>query len=214
MTHTLDGIDGIIRFETHPRPIVTPIVLDRIRSVYPHEQIYGEFCNVQGYVAAPPDDVYEWLSYTRSLEEWSYSLRDFSPTGEPGLWQGVDRLGGDTKCFVRTESNPQVRTVDYHCAWDQGDHLWMIYLMRVVDAQIVFDKPGSVVLWTNCKHPFYEANPFESTAPEDRPVWVGDFWDIFSAGHQLELDNLAAIAAARHAAGTSITPEWMRGDQR
>ena len=33
----------------------------------------------------------------------------------------------------------------------------MIYLMRIVDAQVVFDKPGSVVLWTNCHHPFYTA---------------------------------------------------------
>ena len=73
-------------------------------------------------------------------------------------------------------------TVDYHCAWDQGKHLWMIYLMRVVDAQVVFDKPGSVVLWTNCHHPFYDHNPYPETAPPQRPVWVGDFWDMFGAG--------------------------------
>ena len=36
----------------------------------------------------------------------------------------------------------------------------MIYLMRIVDAQVVFDKPGSVVLWTNCHHPFYDRNPY------------------------------------------------------
>ena len=35
----------------------------------------------------------------------------------------------------------------------------MIYLMRIVDAQLVFDKPGSVVLWTNCHHPFYDQQP-------------------------------------------------------
>ncbi len=49
-------------------------------------------------------------------------------------------------------------TVDYHCAWDQGKHLWMIYLMRFVDAETVLDKPGSVVLWTSCHHPFYDRN--------------------------------------------------------
>ena len=59
----------------------------------------------------------------------------------------------------------EARTVDYHCAWDQGKHLWMIYLMRVVDAQVVLDKPGSVVLWTNCRHPFYDDNPYPETAP-------------------------------------------------
>jgi len=58
----------------------------------------------------------------------------------------------------------------------------------------VLDKPGSVVLWTNCHHPFYDRNPYPHTAPEKRPVWVGDFWDMFGAGHLLELKNLKAIA--------------------
>lgn len=101
-------------------------------------------------------------------------------------------------------------TVDYHCAWDQGRHLWMIYLMRVVDAQVVFDKPGSVVLWVNCHHPFYDENPFPGTAPPERPVWVWDFWDTFAPGHQIELDNLTAIAEYRHRNGLPLTPEWMR----
>lgn len=101
-------------------------------------------------------------------------------------------------------------TVDYHCAWDQGEHLWMIYLMRVVDAQVVLNKPGSVVLWTNCRHPFYDANPYPDKAPAGRPVWVGDFWEMFSAGHRLELDNLKAIAEYRAAHGLPITPEWMK----
>ena len=43
----------------------------------------------------------------------------------------------------------------------------MIYLMRVVDAQMVLNKPGSVVLWTNCHHPFYDNNPYPEAAPPD-----------------------------------------------
>ena len=61
--------------------------------------------------------------------------------------------------------------------------------MRVVDAQVVLDKPGSVVLWTNCHHPFYDDNPYPETAPPERPVWVGDFWDMFGAGHLLETEE-------------------------
>ena len=52
-----------------------------------------------------------------------------------GISVGVDSLAADTKIFCRVEANAQARTVDYHCAWDQGKELWMIYLMRVVDAQ-------------------------------------------------------------------------------
>ena len=203
-------LDGLTRVETHPRQTATPVILDMLRSVYPHDTIYGNFCTVQGYVNAPARELYDWLADTRSLEEWTYSLRGFSTTDEPGLWVAQDRLGEATEIYTRTVTNPDAMTVDYHCAWDQGKHLWMVYLMRVVDAQIVLDTPGSVVLWTNCRHPFYEKNPFPDTAPADRPVWVGDFWDMFSAGHQLELNNLKAIAEYRHANDLPLTPDWMR----
>ncbi|MGV9860641.1 SRPBCC family protein [Gordonia sp. NPDC003425] len=204
------GIDGLMRIETHPRSVATPVIVDMLRSVYPHDRIYGDFCPVQGYVDAPPAELFEWLSDTRSLEEWTYSLRGFAETEEPGLWVAKDMLGDDTDIYTRTIAHPESMTVDYHCAWDQGAHLWMIYLMRVVDAQIVLDKPGSVVLWTNCRHPFYDRNPYPETAPAGRPVWVGDFWDMFSAGHQLELNNLTAIAEFRHAHGLPLTPDWMK----
>lgn len=204
-----EDVEGTIRIETHPRPVAQPILMDRLRSVYPHDQMFGEFCTVHSYVNAPPDELYGWLSDTRSLEEWTYSLRGFRETDEPGLWVARDMLGADTEIYTRTVADPNARTVDYHCAWDQGKHLWMIYLMRIVDAQTVFDKPGSVVLWTNCHHPFYDENPYPETAPPHRPVWVGDLWDTFSAGHQMELENLKAIAEFRHAAGRPIRPEWM-----
>ena len=146
--------------------------MERMRSVYPHDQVFGEYCTVNDYIDCPPDELFDYLADTRSLEEWTYSLRGFTPTEEPGLWIAYDKLGAATKStgspiFTRTVANREATTVDYHCAWDQGKHLWMIYLMRVVDAQVVFDKPGSVVLWTNCHHPFYDKNPYPETAPPE-----------------------------------------------
>lgn len=41
-------------------------------------------------------------------------------------------------------------------------------------------------------------------------MWVGDFWDMFGAGHLLELRNLKAIAEYRHRHGLPVTPVWMR----
>ena len=202
-------IDGVTRIETSPREKATPIIMDMMRSVYPHDQVFGEYCTVNDYIDCPPDELYEYMADTRSLEEWTYSLRGFTPTDEPGLWLAYDRLGSETKIYTRTVANAQARTVDYHCAWDQGKHLWMIYLMRVIDAQVVLDKPGSVVLWTKCHHPFYDENPYPETAPPERPVWVGDFWDMFGAGHLLEMKNLKAIAEYRHRNGLPVTPEWM-----
>jgi hypothetical protein len=44
-------------------------------------------------------------------------------------------------------------------------------------------------------------------------VWVGDFWDMFGAGHLLELRNLKAIAEYRHRNGLPIRPAWMSLDR-
>jgi hypothetical protein len=84
--HTGDGkpIDGVIRIETAPREKATPIIMEMMRSVYPHDEVFGKYCTVNDYVDCPPDDLFEYLSDTRSLEEWTYSLRGFTPTSEPG----------------------------------------------------------------------------------------------------------------------------------
>ena len=202
------AIPGVIRIENFDKDATKEIVFDMTRAVYPHDQIYGQFCPINAYVAAPPREVYEYLADTRSLEEWTYSLRGFLETDEPGLWESFDRVGGQTKCYTRTIANPDAMTVDYHCAWDQGKHLWMIYLMRVVDAQVVLNKPGSVVTWVNCKHPFYDENPIRNRSPR-RPVWVGDGWDLFYAGHRMEMNTLQAICEYRAIQGLPIKPDWM-----
>ena len=52
-------LDGLTRVETHPRQTATPVILDMLRSVYPHDTIYGNFCTVQGYVNAPARELYD-----------------------------------------------------------------------------------------------------------------------------------------------------------
>jgi hypothetical protein len=209
-TGTTEPIEGVVRIETSPLEKTAPMFLAKMRSVYPHDEIFGQYCTVNDYVDCPPDELFAYMADTRSLEEWTYTLRGFTPTNEPGLWLAYDRLLPDTKIYTRTHANADARTVDYYCAWDQGKHLWMIYLMRVVDAQAVLNKPGSVVLWTNCHHPFYDHNPYTDAAPPQRTGWVGDFWDIFGPGHALELNNLKTIAEYRYRNGLPITPAWMR----
>jgi hypothetical protein len=212
-TGSTKPIEGLTRIETSPREKATPIIMEMMHSVYPHEEVFGQYITINDYIDCPPDELFAYMADTRCLEEWTYSLRGFTETDEPGLWLAYDRLGSETRIYTRTRANEQARTVDYQCAWDQGKHLWMVYLMRVIDAQEVFDKPGSVVLWTNCHHPFYDHNPYPDAAPPERPVWVGDFWDMFGAGHLLELKNLKAIAEYRHQNRLPVTPDWMRQPQ-
>src|SRR6476646_10592382 len=118
-----DPIDGVVRIETSPREIATPIIMEMVRPVYPPDQVFGEYCTVNDYIDCPPDELYTYLSDTRSLEEWTYSLRGFTPTEEPGLWLAYDRLGSETEIYTRTVATPDARTVHYHCASHPGKHV-------------------------------------------------------------------------------------------
>jgi len=200
------GIPGLKRIEEFSRDQMGELCVEETRSVYPHEQIYGPYCTIEEYINCPPSDVFEYLADVYSLEEWTWSTRGLVEGDEPGLVVGWDRLADDTKIFCRTISNKDAMTVDYHCAWDQGKQLWMIYLMRVVPAQLVLGKPGSVVIWSNCHHPNYDKNPHPETAPKDRETWVGDLWPFFYAGHVVEMQNLKKILEHRHAKGQTIRP--------
>jgi len=39
---TADPIEGVTRIETSPREEATPIILEMMRSVYPHDQVFGD----------------------------------------------------------------------------------------------------------------------------------------------------------------------------
>lgn len=102
-----DLIDGVTRIETSPREKATPIIMDMMRSVYPHDQVFGQYCTVNDYVDCPPDELYEYMADTRSLEEWTYSLRGFTPTDEPGLWLAHDRLGSKPRSTRAPSPTPR-----------------------------------------------------------------------------------------------------------
>src|ERR1700738_810586 len=106
-----DPIEGLTRIETSPREQATPIIMETMRSVYPHDQVFGTYCTVNDYIDCPPDELFDYMADTRSLEEWTYSLRGFTPTEEPGLWIAHDQLGAPNEkqtgspIFTRTVAN-------------------------------------------------------------------------------------------------------------
>ncbi len=203
---SVENIEGLKRIERFTRDEMGDLCMEETHAVYPHEEVYGQYCTIEEYIDCPPEKVFEYLADVKSLEEWTWSTRDFEETGTPGLLKGWDRLADDTPIYCKTITNSEAMTVDYHCAWDQGNHLWMIYLMRVVPAERVFNRPGSVVLWSNCRHPFYDNNPFPETASEERDTWVGDLWPFFRAGHVVEMTNLKRILEHRHRTGETLRP--------
>lgn len=203
-SHQLADVPGLIRCETTPREDILALATAGTRPQYSHDEVYGDFCTVQEYIDCPPEDVFDYLCDINSLDEYSVSTRAFEPTEDPGLYAGWDTLGDDTRIFMRLKPNREALTLDYHCAWDQGEELWMIYLFRIVPAEQVLGKPGSVVLWTNCRHPNYDKNPYPELAPSPDRVWVGDLWPLFFAGHRIELENLKRILEYRHSRGLPI----------
>ncbi|MGK5533924.1 SRPBCC family protein [Streptomyces sp. URMC 129] len=198
-------VPGLLRWETTPREEAIAQAAAITKESYTYDEIYGRFCSLEEYIDAPPEAVFAYLADERHLNEYTYSTRDFRPVeGKPGLLVGQDTLvAEETKIYMRIKTNREALTVDMHCAWDQGDDLWMIYLYRIVDAQVVLNKPGSVVLWTNCRHPYYDKNPYPETAPAGQRPWVGDFWPLFYAGHYLEMQNLKKILEFQHGGGNA-----------
>ena len=175
-------------------------------TVYPHDQVYGQYCTIHSYIDCPPKRVFEYMANPYSLLEWTYSIRKLrpAPASNPGLLVGVDTA--ETPIYVRTRSQREAMAVDYHCAWDQGDELWMVYLNRIVPAETVLKRPGSVVIWSNCHHPYYDANSFPALGRDPKRIWVGDLWPLFYAGHSIELANLRAILEHRYRAGLATGP--------
>jgi hypothetical protein len=196
-SNLVENIPGLCRVENVDKNEMGGIMADITHAVYPHDQVYADYCPVHSYINCPPEKVFEYMSHPYSLLEWTYSMRGFEKVNDQGLFVGRDQIGDTTEIYFKVVANKESMVVDYHCAWDQGEHLWMIYLNRIVPAELVLNKPGSVVFWQNCHHPFYDNNPFPEKAPPKRP-WVGEFWDFFYAGHTVELENLKKILEYRH----------------
>ena len=200
----LARIPGLIRCEHVDREGMAERLTEMTHTVYRHDQVFGDYCTIHAHIACPPELVFKYLSNPYSLLEWTYSVRNLRATTTNGLLVGEDGVG--TPIYCRTFANEPSLTVDYHCAWDQGDELWMVYCNRILPAPVVLKRPGSVVVWTNCRHPYYAQNPFPHLSRDPKRVWVGELWPLFYAGHTIELNNLKAILEHRYRNGLPIGP--------
>jgi len=193
-----DLAENLNRIENVSRNELNTICMELTHAVYPHENVYGQYCTIEEYIECPAQFAFDYLANPENLQEWTYSMRHMEQTSDPQILKFVESIADNTFCYCKTISDENAMTVDYHCAWDQANDLWMIYLMRVIPAKKLLDKSGCVVLWTNCHHPNYDHNPYPETAPKDRDIWVGDVWDMFYAGHSIEMQNLKKILEYRH----------------
>jgi hypothetical protein len=171
---------------------------------YTREEIFGQFCHTAEYINCPADVAFEYAANVYCLEEFTFSLRNFEHVGD-GLYKGTEALAKDTCIYMHVDSYPDSRVVDHLCAWDQGEELWMRYHFRFLDAMPTVRRPGTIVLWSNCKHPYYDRGIMDvpsyiaqGRARSDR-MWVGDIWSSFYAIHNIEAANLKKILERRFA---------------
>lgn len=201
---SVSEIPGLYVCEQYGIPDISNKLQEMTKEHYKHDEIFGDFCHLGEYIHCPVDMAYEYCANVYSLEEWCFSLRNFRHIGG-GLYKGDEALANDTEIFIRAEAYPDSRVVDYPCAWDQGDELWMRYYFRFIDAMPTIGKPGTIVLWTNCQHPYYNretAHPVPEYIRQqinraDRK-WVGDIWKYFDAIHKIEMKNLKIILEHRY----------------
>lgn len=198
----------LVRHENTSREEMEKLEKSMAQETYTHEEIFDRFCSLSEHINVPYDIVFEYCANVRSLEEWTYSIRDLQHLGG-GLYRGIEQVQPNTDIFIRAEAQkgPEHGTVLYPCAWDQGHELWMRYYLTIVDSTKALNEPGTIVMWTNCRHPYYDRSTVnvpdyiaEGRARTDR-LWVGDIWPLFHAGHSIEMGNLKKILEHRFPVG-------------
>lgn len=199
----LDGVELVVK-ETTSQQAMMDLMSGMTKDQYSHHEIFGDFCSMQAHIDAPYDVVFEYCANTRSLEEWTYSIRGMEyVAGE--VYRATDGIQPDTTIYIRTHADrgPDHGVVVYTCAWDQGHELWMRYYLTIMDSTKPLGRPGTVVLWTNCKHPYYDRattdvpDYIEAGRSRTDRLWVGDIWPVFHAAHLIEIRNLKSIVEHR-----------------
>lgn len=213
----LKSIPGLIKVENTSLEKLQEMTAALMKESYPHNDIYGKFCFLGEHINVPYEVAFEYAANVHSLPQWTLSLRNLTHLGG-GLYRGTEAIEStdpnhpNTEIFIRADSmkGPDHGLILYPCAWDQGHELWMRYYFILMDSQKTLNKPGTVVLWINCRHPYYDRTSTnlprhieEGQARADRQ-WVGDLWDAFYPLHVFEMNNLKRILEYRFQARSSM----------
>src|SRR6516164_6281920 len=101
----IDRLPGVHRIENCRKEELTSLAMELTHAVYPHEEVYGQYCSLEEYIDCPPEKAFEYLADVYTLQEWTYSLRDFTTMDDSGMVIATDKIGGATKIYTRAVVN-------------------------------------------------------------------------------------------------------------
>ena len=109
---SINRIANVRRIENFSKDEMNSFAMELTHAVYPHEEVYGDYCTIEEYIDCPPEEVFAYLADVYTLAEWTYSLRDFEPMDAEGRVLSTDKIGGQTKIYTRCTANADAMTVD------------------------------------------------------------------------------------------------------
>lgn len=200
---SVDRIKGLYRAEEHSRDETKERFDRETKERYSHDEVYGKWWNVNNFIDVPVDYALAYGANVYSLEEWTHGIRNLKHVGN-GIYEGKDLSAPHTEIFVKSEPHHDARAVDYHFAWDQREELWIRHYLRFIDSKPALNRPGTILSWLSCKHPYYDRkSPNQPGFVKDAQSkkgreWIGDHWRQSYAWHKIEADNLRYILEHRY----------------
>jgi hypothetical protein len=55
----IDQLPGVHRVENCSLDEMTGLAMEMTHAVYPHDQVYGQYCPIQDYINYPPDKAFD-----------------------------------------------------------------------------------------------------------------------------------------------------------
>ncbi len=67
----LNKIENLQRVENCPLSELKELTLELTHAVYPHDEVYGDYCTIEEYINCPPEKVFNYLADGYNLAEWT-----------------------------------------------------------------------------------------------------------------------------------------------
>ena len=123
-TGTIETIEGVVRIETSTLERTAPIFMAEMRSLYPHDEVFGQYCTVNAYVDCPPDELFEYMRRSTGFVGAFALVWANSEAKDATHLHGGDAVGkpliGDIERNEPTQAPPDTALTDSGRDWGEN----------------------------------------------------------------------------------------------